>query len=83
MSENSQEEGNKTIRNDNKFIISSSLDKTISLWNLEMRVQVSILNGHTEAVGSIAITNDYNSGSDDRSVMIWDFQPKIQTAILK
>ena len=62
------------------------MDKSIKVWNLENMEIKSTLYGHTESVRSVAITiNDefIISGSEDKSIRIWDFRNKQQLAVLE
>ena len=58
---------------DNKYIVSGSSDKTIRIWNLLERRQETVLNGHTEGVTSVVVTNDNKyvlSGSEDCTIRV-------------
>ena len=73
------------ITSDNKFLISSSLDKTIRIWNFQSNKQECILRKHSAAVKNIAITSDDKymvSCSADMTVRIWDLQLRIQNSVL-
>lgn len=55
-------------------MISASLDKSIKLWDLQGTC-LSTLAEHSRYINSVAINNDSTiiaSGSNDKSVLIWD-----------
>ncbi|KAL9700486.1 hypothetical protein quinque_003927 [Culex quinquefasciatus] len=56
------------------LLISSSLDKTIKIWNQQGSC-LKTLSAHTRYVNCLAVNSDSTviaSGSNDRSVVIWD-----------
>lgn len=56
------------------LLISSSLDKTIKIWN-QQGTCIKTLSEHSRYVNCLAINGDSTviaSGSNDRSVIIWD-----------
>ena len=58
---------------DNKFVVSSSQDKTIRVWNLDNKRQEAVLEGHTSFVKTLAISSDTKfivSGSFDHTIMV-------------
>jgi WD40 repeat protein len=58
-------------------LISSSLDDSIKVWNLNTGKELLTLKGHTRAVNSIALAPDGNtlvSGSDDYTIKVWNIQ---------
>lgn len=74
-------------RDPSKFA-SASMDKTIKVWNItsESKANFSLL-GHTGGVNTV---NFYNgdkpyivSGSDDKTVRVWDYQTKQTIATLE
>lgn len=74
------------ISNDNRYLVSGSSDKTLRIWNLLEKNQLSICQGHTESISSIAISNDNQfifSGSMDTTIRVWNFHEKNSKAILK
>lgn len=55
-------------------MISTSLDKSIKLWDLQGTC-LSTLAEHSRYINSVAINNDSTiiaSGSNDKTVLIWD-----------
>ena len=74
------------ITNNNQYIISSSHDKTIIIWDFPSQKQEAVLKGHTSTVSCIAATSDSKylvSGSWDRTIQIWILQDKVQESILE
>ena len=63
---------------DGRYIVSSSGDKTIQLWDAQTGGQVGIpLQGHTDSVNSVAFSPDGRhivSGSEDKTIQLWDAQ---------
>lgn len=56
------------------LLISSSLDKTIKIWNQQGSC-LKTLSAHTRYVNCLAVNSDSTviaSGSNDRSVALWD-----------
>ena len=45
------------ITSNDKYIASSSWDKTVRIWNFEDRRQEAVLQGHSSSVTSIVISN--------------------------
>ena len=58
----------------NHWLVSSSRDSSIRLWDLNEKRHVRTLNGHTNAVFSILVLNDGQlaSASYDDTIKIWD-----------
>jgi len=64
-----------TISNDNTFVISSSWDKTMRLWDLRSGKCVRQFNGHNKEVLSCAFSQDNRqifSGGHDKSMNLWN-----------
>ncbi len=63
------------ISPDGKILASGSKDKTIKLWNIESRKEISTLKGHTEIVSSVKFSPNGKilaSGSFDNNIILWD-----------
>ena len=56
---------------DNKFIVSGSSDKTIIIWNLLEKRQETVLQGHTDYVFTVAVTQDdkYIISGTDKDIL--------------
>lgn len=60
---------------DRSRIVSSSVDKTIRIWNVATGKELTVLKGHTDPVSSVAISLDGSiivSSSFDKTVRVWD-----------
>jgi WD40 repeat protein len=58
-------------------VVSSSLDDTVKVWNLQTGEQMLNLTGHSRDVNAIAISphgKTLVSGSDDYSIKMWNLQ---------
>ena len=65
------------ITPDGSHLVSASLDKTLTVWNLPQGTERRTLHGHAEAVQDIAITPDgckVISASTDRTLKAWDLE---------
>ncbi|KII65987.1 Guanine nucleotide-binding protein subunit beta-like protein [Thelohanellus kitauei] len=63
------------LSKDGGFVISSSWDKLIKLWDIEKGIVKTVLHGHTNDVMSVAFSSDNRqivSGSRDRTVRLWN-----------
>jgi WD40 repeat protein len=62
---------------DNTYLEVSDSTKTIKLWDVAKSSYIKVLEGHTDTVYSIIITQDGKnivSGSKDKTIKIWDIQ---------
>jgi small GTP-binding protein len=62
---------------DGKLALSGSDDKTVQLWDLESSRCLRVLEGHTNAVWSVAWSSDQHralSGAADNTVRLWDLE---------
>jgi WD40 repeat protein len=60
---------------DGRFLVSGSTDKSVRIWDVEIRKQVFALSGHEDAVTCVAISADGRtvaSGGLDTVVRLWD-----------
>ncbi|TFY68242.1 hypothetical protein EVG20_g3634 [Dentipellis fragilis] len=60
---------------DSKILISGSWDKTIRLWNTDIKTAISTTTAHTDFVKTLLVIPSLNllvSGSSDKSVRFWD-----------
>ena len=79
---------------DDKYIISGSADKTISVWDISNKILLhSFEKAHSDWINSVALTSDDKhiiSGSHDRTIGVWNltslstnFRPKAQHCLQK
>jgi len=64
-----------TISNDNTFVISSSWDKTMRLWDVRYGVCVNQFTGHTKEVLTCSFSTDNRqifSGGADKTMNLWN-----------
>jgi len=71
-----QELTNATCHPDQKLIVTSSKDTTFRLWDFRSLHSVNIFQGHSQPVTTavFAGTDKVVSGSDDRTVRVWDLK---------
>ena len=54
--------------------VTGSEDKTIRVWNINKKRQISVLEGHMSAITSVATTQKYIlSASADSSLRVWKY----------
>jgi WD40 repeat protein len=71
---------------DGSRIVSTSLDKTVRLWDAQTGAEVATLAGHTCEVTACAFSPDGRriaSSSDDETLKLWDAQTAAELATLK
>ena len=69
---------------DRGILVSGGHDRTIRLWDLKRREQITELRGHLDAIWALAVTPDGKtifSASGDYTVRRWDTRP--QRAVLQ
>ena len=57
------------------MIVSGSSDKTVRIWNADTGECVRVLEGHSDCVWSVSLSEDASmiiSGSWDKTVRIWN-----------
>jgi GTPase SAR1 family protein len=62
---------------DGKRVLTGGADKTVRLWDVEMRRCLRVFEGHTGAVWSVAWSADQRrtlSGAEDKTVRLWDME---------
>ena len=62
---------------DNKFLVTTSADKTVRVWDLMSGGEVGVLFGHSRAVNSAAFSSNGQiliTASDDQTVRVWPLQ---------
>lgn len=73
------------ISNDNSFMVSGSIDRTVRLWNLIEKKQEAIFQGHKEVVTCVSITHNNKyivSGSNSGEIIVWDIKKRQKASIL-
>ena len=59
------------------FLLSSSMDHTVKMWDLNMTKSRFTFRGHVDSVNSIQFlpyTQTFASGSGDKTVAMWDIR---------
>ena len=57
-------------------LASGSLDLTIIIWDIEKKVELQVLKGHTNSISCVVFSPDDNtisSGGYDKNILIWDW----------
>ena len=71
---------------DNKYIVSGSSDNTVRIWDINLKKQEAVLQGHHERINCVKLTSDDKyiiSTSSDQTIRIWDFQTKRECSLLR
>ena len=74
------------LTRDNSLVVSASFDKTIRIWSLQTRHQLSILRGHSEVVNSLVLSSDDTkiiSCSSDTTIRVWSLPERRQLSLLR
>ena len=70
---------------DGRRVVAGLSDKTLKLWDLGERVELTILTGHTAEVSAVAVALNGRravSGSYDKTVRVWDLDERIELGTL-
>ncbi len=71
---------------DGKYLASGSYSKTIKLWSVESKREITTVQGHSESVFSVAFSPDGKylaSGSDDYTLKLWNIESQKEVITLK
>jgi WD40 repeat protein len=71
---------------DGKYLASGSWDNTVKLWSLEWQKEVTMLQGHSSEVNSVAFSPDGKylaSGSVDKTVKLWSVESQKEVTTLQ
>ncbi|MBW4479278.1 MAG: AAA-like domain-containing protein [Tolypothrix brevis GSE-NOS-MK-07-07A] len=74
-----------TFSPDGKTLASTSSDKTIKLWNLETKKEITTLNGHSLGVSSVTFSRDGKTlawASSDKTIKLWNLETKKEITTL-
>lgn len=75
-----------SITLDKKFLISSSCDRSIRIWNFESLIEEFSLLGHTDYVYSVKVdsrSSQIISGSKDSTIRFWNFHTRREEACIE
>lgn len=68
------------VSSNEKYVISASDDKTLMIWDIESRLSIGVLNGHTGPVASVLSIPGSNHvisiSEDDHTMRVWDLDSK-------
>jgi WD40 repeat protein len=67
----------ETVTPDDRYVVSSSDDNTLCVWDLTTGKTKTTLKGHTSVVSSVAVTPNGRhivSGSHDNTLCVWDLK---------
>jgi F-box/WD-40 domain protein MET30 len=68
-------DGHTTDVSSSPIVVSSSLDNTVKLWDMQTGKCMRTLFGHVQGVWSLSLDNlRIVSGSHDKTIRIWDIQ---------
>jgi len=65
------------VSEDNRLLITASMDNSARVWDMETGKQLGILTGHTNWINSVDISPAYNrivTGGSDKKVILWDLK---------
>jgi len=69
-----------------KWLVSTGVDKTARVWDLETQKQLAVLPGHSDAVLFATFSPDQSlvaTGSRDRTIRLWEMPSGRQVGILR
>jgi WD40 repeat protein len=75
-----------TFSPDGKYLASSYCYNTIKLWSVEWHKEVTILNGHSSGILSVAFSPDGKclaSASYDYTVKLWSIESQREVTMLQ
>lgn len=67
------------LTSNGQYLVTGGQDKTVRIWDLQTKSQVSVLQGHTSNIKGVAVSASSKyilSGSLDKTVKLWDFHTK-------
>jgi hypothetical protein len=69
-----------TISNDNQYLISGSMDKTIRIWKIPTGIEEQVLTGHSEGIITILSIDNKKiiSASADTTIRIWGLKQELK-----